>query len=208
MFLAKLNDCDVHVLGVVRGLEKEGDKVREAFRKAEPALIAVSLSKEDLDVIRDSPGKREKATASNFEEEIYIHVLGKFGEIIKPPPCYAAAVDLSRKNDLPCTPVDMNDEEFTDAFCRNVSTFELYRQSRGAKRLMRTKYKASTPEEFVLEFDKSANRLEGYKRLEEERERYMAEKLAKLSKKWKSLLAVIELERLEGVKSQLGNKRV
>jgi pheromone shutdown protein TraB len=208
MFLSRLNDCDIHVLGVVRGLEKEGDRVRDTFKRTKPGLIAVSLSKEDLDIIRDSPGKREKATASNFEEEVYILVLGKFGEIIKPPPCYAAAVDLGRKNDVPCTPIDMDDEEFTDAFCRNVSTFELYRQSRGAKRLRRTKFKASTPEEFVLEFDKSVNRLEGYRKLEEDRERHMADKLAKLSKKWKSILAVIELERLEGVKAQVENKRV
>lgn len=208
MFLSRLDDCDVHILGVVRGLEKEGDRVRESFKKTKPELIAVSLSKEDLDVIRDSPDKKEKATASNFEEEVYIDILGHFGDIIKPPPCYSAAVDLSRKNDVPCTPIDMNDEEFTDAFCRNVSTFELYRQSRGAKRLMRTKFKASTPEEFVLEFDRSVNRLEGYRKLEGDREKHMADKLLKLSKKWKSILAVIELERLEGVKSHLGKERV
>jgi pheromone shutdown protein TraB len=207
MFLSRLNDCDVHILGVVRGLENEGDRVTESFRRTKPELIAVSLSKEDLDVIKDSPGKKEKATSTNFEEEVYIHVLGKFGDIIKPPPCYSAAVDLSKKNDVPCTPIDMNDEEFTDAFCKNVSTFELYRQSRGSKRLMRTKFKGSTPEEFVLEFDKSVNRLEGYRKLEKERERFMADKLLKLSKKWKSIMAVIELERLEGVKSHLANKQ-
>jgi pheromone shutdown protein TraB len=98
----------------------------------------------------------------------------------------------------------MNDEEYTDAFCRNVSTFELYRQSRGSKRLIRREFKASTPEEFVLEFDTMVNRLEGYRKLEEDREKHMADKLLKLSKKWKSVLAVIELERLEGVKALLG----
>jgi pheromone shutdown protein TraB len=206
MFLCRLNDCDIHVLGVVRGLEKEGDKVKEAFKRTKPGLIAVSLSKEDLEIIKDSPGKREEATASNFEEDVYIKGLKKYGDIIKPPPCYEVAVDLSKKNDLPCTPIDMNDEEFTDAFCRNVSTFELYRQSRGAKRLMRKKFKASAPEEFVIEFDKSVNRLEGYRKLEEDRERFMADKLLKLSKKWKNILAVIELERFEGVKGQLRDR--
>jgi len=200
MAALELNNCKLHIIGVIKGLEKESEKVREGFKRFEPELLAISLSKEDLSALKKFSGKVRDAEPSNFEEIVYIRELKKFGKVKKPPPCYLTAVKLAKENNVPTTAIDMNDEEYTDAFCRNVSTLDLYRHSWGAKKFIRRKFSASTPEEFVAGFDKAATSLKGYKMLEEEREKYMAERLLKFSKKWKSIFAVVELERAEAVK--------
>lgn len=200
MAVLKLNNCELHIIGVIKGLEKESEKVREGFKKHKPEFLAISLSKEDLSALKSFSGKVGNAEPSNYEEVVYIRELKKFGKVKKPPPCYLTAVELAKESNVPCTAIDMSDEEYTDAFCRNVSTLDLYRHSWGAKKFIKKKFSASTPEEFVAGFDKAATSLKGYKMLEEEREKYMAERLLKLSKKWKSILAVVELERAEAVR--------
>jgi pheromone shutdown protein TraB len=202
----KVGNCDILLLGTIKGLEKESDRVREGFDSMKPELIAVSLSKEDLGILADFSGENEKAKPMNFEEEVYIRELQRFGDVLKPPPCYLSAVKLGKKHGIPCTPLDMNDEEYTEAFCRNVSTFELYRHSWSAKKLRKRKFMASTPEQFVREFDSTVTRLDGYSKLEEERERFIAKKLKGLSTKRESILAVIELERADGVTKLLTQK--
>jgi pheromone shutdown protein TraB len=199
----ELNDCRLHVLGAIKGLENEMEKVKKSFELSKPDLIAVSLSKEDLRTLKNFEGKVEDAKPDNFEEVIYIRELKKWGEVKKPPPCYLAAVGLGKEHNVTCRAIDMNDEEYTDAFCRNVGTFELYRHSWSAKKLMKRKFKALTPEDFVIEYDKAITRLEGYRALELAREKHMAEKLRQLSRDRKSILAVVELERAEGLKEIL-----
>lgn len=199
MAALELNNCKLHIIGVIKGLEKESEKVREGFKRCKPEFLAISLSKEDLSGLKNFSGKVRNAEPSNYEEVVYIRELKKFGKVKKPPPCYLTAVGLAKENNVPCTAIDMSEEEYTDAFCRNVSTLDLYRHSWGAKKFMRKKFSASTPGDFIIEFDKAATSLKGYKMLEEEREKYMAERLLKFSKKWKSILAVVELERAEAV---------
>jgi len=200
-----LNNCKIHILSVVKGLEKEAEKVKEHFKKIQSELIVVSLSKEDLNVLKNYSGKIEDAEPYNFEEAVYIRELKKYGDVKKPPPCYLAAVELGKQHQVPCRAIDMNDEEYTEAYCRLISTFELYRHSWSSKKFMKRKFSASTPEDFVIEFDKEVTKLNGYRMLEQEREKHMANWLLRFSKDRKGVLAVIEVERAKGVADLLTN---
>ena len=109
---------------------------------------------------------------------------------------------------MPIKALDMNDEQYTNAYCRNISTLEMVSQGRGQRRIARHQFAAQTAEEFVLEFDSIVNKQKGYKKLEQEREEFMAMKIGKLAKKHEKVLAIVELERLGGVKEALGTLEI
>jgi len=191
----------IFLLPVIRGLESERMKVREALQECSPKMIAISVSPEELDGLCKFEGG--EVEASNFEEEIYMERLAAFGEVSKPPPCFLEARDQAKERGLKLEALDLNNEDFTEAYVTNVSTVEMMTQSWIANKLQGPSLEAGTPEEFVLRFDLAVNRKDGFKRLERARETHMAKRLAKLMDESKDALALIELERLEGVRRAL-----
>jgi hypothetical protein len=195
----------VMVLPVVRGLVSEEAKVEDAFEKCSPGAVALSISKEEAESLKIL--EKEEAPLETPEEEVYVENLRKFGEVRKPPPCFSKAVNLCKESSVECVGADMTEEEYTDAYCHFISTLEVMRDSWFKAKLDKKSLEAKTPEEFVLKFDSIVNKTKGHKGLEREREKVMAHKIWKLSKKQRMILAIIELERANGVVSELKKKR-
>lgn len=195
----------VMLIGAIRGLVSEGDRVGGLLRTNRPDAIGLVVSKEGLQAMNEhlKSNEEENAMLENVEEEIYVAGLEAFGEVMKPPPCYAEAWKVCEELNIPAEPLDMNDDQYTNAYCRNISTFEMMTQGRAQRRIVRHKFQANTPQEYVLEFDSVVNRQKGYQNLEAEREEYIAVNVKKLSKKHGNVAAVVELERLDGVKKAL-----
>ncbi len=187
----------IHILAVIRGLESERSKVRRAVEVSNADIIGLSISEEELKGLDDF--KSEDAPLANFEEDVYMKGLSKFGDVKKPPPCFLEARDIANKNGLRFVALDMNDTEYTEAYVNNVSTIEMIMQTKGESRLRRRSFRASTPLEFVLEFDNAVNARKGFKQLEKLREEHIARQLGRLNKKHANVLAVIEAERAKGV---------
>lgn len=137
---------------------------------------------------------------------MYVAGLEAWGDVRKPPPCYVEAVRIARARDLPLRALDFNDEDYTDRFVRYVTTWDLILHSRLEKKAGRHRFRATTPEEFVVEFDALVNDPQGYVELARARERHIAGRLAKLLGKHRSLLAVIEYERVAGVRRFLADR--
>ena len=78
----------------------------------------------------------------------------------------------------------------------------LIRHSLRKKRLYKKRFKASTPEEFSILWDKEITKISGFKELENEREKYMAKKI-KENIIGKKILVVVDYERMEGIISYL-----
>jgi hypothetical protein len=195
----------IAVLPVVRGLVSEGGKVEDAIRRWTPESVALSISREEVQTLQNMGD--EEGVLETFEEEFYVMNLSEFGEVKKPPPCFVAAVKHCAKNDVECVGADMTDDEYTDAYCYFISTIEMMRDSWSKKRLRTKMLEASSPEEFVLRFDGIVNKTQGYRDLEREREKVMAHRIRMLAKTRSKILAVIELERSEGVLTELKKKR-
>jgi len=193
----------IWLLPVIRGLESERETVRRAFDKSRTKALAISTSKEELKALQEYDG--EEVQPSNFEEEIYMEFLSKFGKVSKPPPCFLEARDLAKEKKLRFFALDLDDDDFTEAYVTSVSTIEMMTQSMSQNRMRRRRFKAKTPEEFVLEFDALINRKKGFRRLEKSREEHIAKRISELTKGCSSLLAVIEMERIAGVKQSLPN---
>ncbi len=205
MEVVNVGTSKVAILPVVRGLVSEERKVEGAFKKWKSSSVALSISKEELEALKQF--KDEMAELETFEEEVYVSRLSKFGEVKKPPPCFLKAVKLCTENDVECVGVDMTEDEYTDAYCHFVSTFEVMRQSWFKKKLQSKSLESETPEEFVLKFDQTVNKSKGFKELERERERVIAHKIWMLAKTQDKIMAVIEIERADGVLSELKKKR-
>lgn len=203
MKVVRLNDCEIHLMGVIKGLVDEEEKVGKAYHDMMPDAVAISISIDELKGLEDFLKDRYDVPLSNYEEEIYVRELKKFGEVRKPPPCFEIALKLCQKDKLPILPIDMNEERFSNAYCKYVTYFQLIQKSFRSKRLNKKKFHASNAEIFVKEWDLIINGIKGLKMLEEEREGYMAQKLSELTEKYKKILALIELERIEGVEKRL-----
>jgi hypothetical protein len=197
--------CRIQVLGVVKGLRSEAGKVKEAFDSFKPDKIAVSLSEEELDGLRNLPEDYEPELTRY--EEIYAEGLSRFGEVSAPPPCYVAAVELADHYGVPIVPVDMDERSYTELYCALVDGTSLFRHSTRTWMVRRRRFSDRGPEEFVLAWDRAVNNLECFKRIERERAETMALGIEKACKGIGRLLAVIEFERMADVRLLLEKER-
>lgn len=197
--------CRIHILGVVRGLKSEAGKVKEAFDSLNPDKIAISLSKEELDGLRQLPEDYEPELSRY--EEIYVEGLSRFGEVSAPPPCYVAAVELADHFGVPIVPVDMDERSYTDLYCTLVDGTSLFRHSTRTWVVKRRRFSDESPEEFVLAWDRGVNNMDCFRKIEHERAETMAAGIAKACGGSRRLLAVIELERMADVRLLLEKNR-
>jgi len=191
----------IFVLPVIRGLVSEAEEVERAIEETKPDALGICISKEELRTL-GTLGNQE-AEPSSAHEEAYMKGLQKFGDVRKPPPCYSECIAVARRLRVPCMAVDMNEYLYTEAYCNFVSVVDVMKQTRDSRALLRRKFKAQSPGDFVLEFDAYVNRHSGFERLEQERERYIALRLSKMAGKWNRILALIEIERFKGVLESL-----
>lgn len=191
----------VHILPVVKGLVSEAGRVEDSFEQVRPDKAAVSLSKEEVLGLRNLPEDFEPELSRY--DEIYAEGLGRFGEVAAPPPCYVAAVELADHLGIPLLPIDLDEDSFSELYCAAVSGSALFRHSTRTWLLRRRRFGAETAEEYVLRWDRAVNNMEGMRLIERKRAERMAEALVDAASGGGHVLAVIELERAEDVRSIL-----
>jgi len=189
--------CSIHILPVIKGLVSETESVKKAFETLHPDMVAISLSKEELDGLRNMPDDYEPELTRY--EEMYAKGLSKFGDVAAPPPCYVAAIELADHEGIPLVPVDLDEEAYTELYCASVPGSTLFRHSTRTWLLKRRSFKADTPEQFVKAWDKAVNKLEGFDTIEAKRTESIAQGILGASAKSRSLLAVVEIERADDV---------
>jgi hypothetical protein len=193
----EVNGSTIHVLGVVKGLVAESKKVEEAFSTLGPEAVGLSVSKEELAAlkVKEDYSKYEMSTL----EEVYSVYVESFGPVALPTPAYVRAMELCEERAIPILPLDMNDEEYTEAYCERIGAMEIARESFFTRSIARKKFDISSPEAFALDWDRRINKAKGFRELERERERHMALSLTKMASRYRSILALVELERADGV---------
>jgi len=193
----KVDGCTVHILSVIKGLKSETEKVRKAFEETKPDVVAISLSREEVEGLKNIPDDYEPELSRY--EEIYAEGLGRFGEVAAPPPCYVATLELAQHEGVPLIPVDMDEQSYTDLYCAVVPGTALFRHSTRTWLLKRRTFSDDSPEKFVLAWDKAVNNMEGFRIIENKRADAMAKGIKKACAGSNGLLAVIELERAADV---------
>ncbi len=192
-----LGKCSVQILGVIKGLESEVDKVTKAFETVNPDKVLISLSAEELEGLRNMPDDFEPELSRY--EEIYAEGLSRFGKVAAPPPCYVAAVELSDHKGIPLVPIDIDERTYTELYCAAVGGGSLFRHSTRTWLMKRRRFSLKSPEAFVLAWDRAVNNLEGFKIIERKRAEQMAAGTRKAADGASRVLAIIELERAHDV---------
>lgn len=203
-FTLDRDGCRIHIVGVVKGLKSEAENVRRAFDNSKPDKVAISISKEELEGLRNMPEDFEPELSRY--EEIYVEGLSRFGEVAAPPPCYVAALELAEHSGKPVVPVDMDEQSYTDLYCAMVSGSSLFRHSTRTWILKRRSFDNRNAEDFVLAWDRAVNNLECFKTIERRRAETMAKGIIGACAGSGSVLAVVELERASDVKNLIQEK--
>jgi hypothetical protein len=184
-------------------LKSEATRVKLAIQEVKPDLIAMSVSKEEIEGLRDYIKEPYEVEMSRYEE-LYAKNLSRFGDVFLPPPCFLAGLEEAENRRIELVGVDMDDETHTAAYCALVSGSELFRHTTRFNILRFKSFRAGTPAEFVKAWDRKVNNLRGFKELEKERGRFMAKELAKLvSLSTRGILAIIDIERAGEVRGIL-----
>jgi pheromone shutdown protein TraB len=197
----------IFIPDVIIGLVSEADKVKGAYHKVKPDLVVIQTSEEQMKGLKKVvEGEEFDYFLSNYEE-IYARKLAEFGEVKLPPPCYETAMNLCLENETPIEAIDMDDMLFADVYCENITGWDLYRHSFRIGRMKRKQFKAKSPEDFALKWDKEINKLKGFRNLEAKREEYMAREILRLAKEYERILCVLDIQRAEGVSKRVNEKK-
>ena len=197
MIRVRVDGADIIILPTVKGLVSEGEIAAEVIREVRPDAVGISISKEELQALRDKSiyGDYEMSTL----EEVYAQKLSKFGEVAVPAPCYVSAMDVCEELGIPIIPLDMNDVEYTEAYCQKIRATDMVRDSLFARRAARVRFDLGSPLTFAKDWDRKVNRTKGFRQLQQDRERHMAATLLNMGRRYRRILAVIEAERADGV---------
>ncbi len=202
MISLRIGDCDIDIIPIVKGLISEKEKVIDALSKKDYETAAVSWGIEEVEAVR----RRNEITGDNETNDldiVYMYKLKKFGDVEMPDPAFTCAVDYFSEKNVAVIPLDMSDDEFAEAYCREVSTFDFLRENKIISKAMKREFTAETPEEFALEWDSIINEIKGYRKMNAVKEEFIANQILDIAKYRKCVLALVDYERFEGIVSMI-----
>lgn len=200
MIELNVDGCQVDIIPVVNGLMSEAERVRETMGDYE--AYAVSLGIEGVQTIKNRANIDDEFEVSELDL-VYAEHLSGFGQVEFPSPAMCAFIDVVKARGMNVIALDMNDQDFTELYCDTVGTFEFVKEHRLAKKGLKRRFDMSSPERFAIEWDDYVNTVKGYRELSIKRERYMADQIRDIARFKKSLLVAVEVERSEGLVSNL-----
>ena len=203
MIPLEVGGCHIDILPVVHGLVSEADKVRDVYGKYE--AYAISLGIEGVEAVRRRSEIGDEGYEVNELDLVYADRMSYFGEVQIPSPAFCELVDLCTADGISVIPLDMKDEDFDTAFMECVSAFQFTNQHRLAKKGMKVSLDTGSPEAMAKSWDAFVSKNKGLHKLDLMRERYMADEILSISQYRRSLLAVIECERADGIAEMVRN---
>ena len=194
----RIRDCEVHVLPIVNGIQSEADRVHECFGNHEAYGAALGI--EGIQAIKNRVQLNDEFEVSELDLA-YAHRMEQLTGLTveMPSPAICALVDECAKRNMNVIALDMNDSDFTEMYCETVKTWDFVKEHRLAKKGMKKRFNASTPEEFALQWDAYVNSVKGYRDVSLKRERYIAEQIADVAKYRSDFMVVVEVERASGI---------
>lgn len=190
---------DVLLLGTIAGFVPDAERVRQAYEAFRPQLVALGVPPEDL------PGLDALAAAARPElpeldvaDEKRLALLARFGATRVPSPDLEAAHELARRDQVPLAALDLDDEAHAAAFTRHVTFLTVLRSNAIKSRLLRHGVAGGDPYAVMGAWDAAWNRPKGLRRVEEDREACMAQRL-KEEAATGTVLAVVPAARLPGI---------
>jgi hypothetical protein len=190
--------------GGILGLAEDAAQVRSALEAVAYEAVLLGIPFEDLDAIRATHGQeRTKEFNRDEMDDLYLETLSRFGQVQVPPGDLYAAFDHAQKGSLRVEAIDLGDEGHTAVWTENVGVFELLRNNRRLRKLDGNAFTAATPEAFAQEWDEKLFPTKGLRRVQQEREAWMAKRITEIAAEARRLFALVPLARWAGVRDRL-----
>ena len=198
MISIRIGECDLDILPIIKGLISEKDKVIDALSKKDYETAGVSWGIEEIEAVR----RRDEITGDNETNDldiVYLYKLKTFGNVDMPDPAFTYVVDEFSKKNVSVIPLDMSDDEFAEAYCREVSTLDFLKEGKIVKKAMKREFDSSSPEAFIMEWDALINEVKGYRKMNAVKEEFIAKQIQDIAKYRKNALILVDYERLDGI---------
>ena len=198
-----LGKAQIRVLSTVKGLVSEAAVVEEEIESFEPDLVALSIGPEEIEGTRKWDG--EPYDMSGWDEVYGLSLRKLVGDegVKLPPPSFSKAIKVSDSKNIDVIGIDMDEISFTEAYTKNISTWQLFKRSRLEKSMTKSGIEGQTPEEVALNMESSIRGLSGFANLERERVKTMAENVRLQSERQKKILAIIEISNVSDFVEEL-----
>ena len=198
-----LGKAQIRVLSTVKGLVSEAAVVEEEIESFEPDLVALSIGPEEIEGTRKWDG--EPYDMSGWDEVYGLSLRKLVGDdgVKLPPPSFSKAIKVSDSKNIDVIGNDMDEISFTEAYTKNISTWQLFKRSRLEKSMTKSGIEGQTPEEVALNMESSIRELSGFANLERERVKTMAENVRLQSERQKKILAIIEISNVSDFVEEL-----
>ena len=198
MISLKIGECDLDIIPIIKGLISEKEKVVDALSKKEYETAGVCWGIEEIEAVR----RRDEITGDNETNDldvVYLYKLKTFGDVDMPDPAFTYAVDEFSKKNVSVIPLDMSDDEFAEAYCREVSTFDFLKEGKIVSKAMKREFDSSSPEAFIMEWDALINEVKGYRKMNKVKEEFIARQIQDIAKYRRNVLILVDYERFDGI---------
>ena len=201
--IVSLGKTQIRILSTVKGLVSEAAVVEEEIESFEPDLVALSIGPEEIEGTRKWDG--EPYDMSGWDEVYGLSLRKIVGDdgVKLPPPSFSMAIKISDLKNIDVIGIDMDEISFTEAYTKNISTWQLFKRSRLEKSMTKSGIEGQTPEEIALNMESSIRGLSGFANLERERVKTMAENIRLQSERQKKILAIIEISNVSDFVEEL-----
>ena len=188
-----LGNSEIRILSTVKGLVSESDIVESEIESFNPDLIALGIGPEEVNGTREWDG--EPYDMSGWDEIYGLSLRKIVGDkgVKLPPPSFSTAIKVSDSKKIDVIGIDMDEESFTEAYTKNISTWQLFKRGRLEKSMSKAGIDGKTPEEIALNMESSIRELSGFAKLENARVKAMLTNLRIQSETRKKNLAIIEI---------------
>ena len=198
----RIGDCDIDIIPIIKGLISEKDKVAEALSSKDYDSAGVSWGIEEIEAVR----RRDEIIGDNETNDldvVYLYKLKTFGDVDMPDPAFTYLIDEFSRTGKSVIPLDMSDDEFAEAYCNEVSTFDFLKEGKIVKKAMKREFDTSSPETFIREWDSLINEVKGYRKMNVLKEEFIAKQIRDVARYRKNALILVDYERFDGIMALL-----
>ena len=198
-----LGNAEIRILSTVKGLVSESQIVENEIKSFNPDLIALGIGPEEINGTREWDG--EPYDMSGWDEIYGLSLRKIVGDkgVKLPPPSFSTAIKVSDSKKIDVIGIDMDEESFTEAYTKNISTWQLFKRGRLEKSMSKAGIEGKTPEEIALNMESSIRELSGFANLENERVKSMVNNLLMQSDRRDKILAIIEISNVSDLVEEL-----
>ena len=198
-----LGNTEIRILSTVKGLVSESQIVENEIEAFNPDLVALGMGPEEVNGTREWDG--EPYDMSGWDEIYGLSLRKIVGDkgVKLPPPSFSTAIKVSDSKETDVIGIDMDEISFTEAYTKNISTWQLFKRGRLEKSMTKSGIEGQTPEEIALNMESSIRELSGFSKLESERVKVMASNLLIQTDSRDKILAIIEISNVSDLLKEL-----